>query len=104
MIGKRGIEIPLPFGVGGIRDAGSGCPGGLQFEHVVGQVHNGLLDPLFLPTPEPAAKFTQRGPAFRAANVFLHQVDLRRRHVELRAALKLQFQMLFNLPVLLQQL
>ena len=38
----------------------------------------------FCRLPEPAAELGQRRPALRAADVFLHQPDLRGRHVELR--------------------
>ena len=61
-------------------------------------------DRLLLPPPQPAAELGQRRPALRAADVLLHQLDLRAGHVELRAAVELQHQVLFDLLVLLQQL
>ena len=51
VVGERGVELPLPFGVGGKGDAGPRGPGGLQFEHVGGHVVDGLLDALFLLFP-----------------------------------------------------
>ena len=54
--------------------------------------------------PQAAAELGQLGRLLRAADVLLHQVDLRRRHVELGLAVELQVQVLFDLPVLLQQL
>ena len=60
-------------------------------------------DALFLPFPNPAAELGERGPAFRAADVLLHQPDLRGGHVELRPPVKLQLQVFLDLPVLFQQ-
>ena len=56
--------------------------------------------------------FSQRRPPSRAsigrlfgpADVLLHQADFRGGHVELGLALKFQFQVLLDLPVLFQQL
>ena len=102
-VGERGVELALPFGVGGIGDAGPRGTGRLQFEHVGRQIDDRLADAVLLPLPKPAAELGQRGPALRAADVFLHQADPRGGHVELRPPGELQFQMFLDLPVLLQQ-
>ena len=44
------------------------------------------------------------GRLFVPPDVLLHQADLRGRHVELRAPVELQLQVLFDLAVLVQQL
>ena len=44
------------------------------------------------------------GRAFVAADVFLHQVDVRGRHENSRAAVEFDFQMFFDGAVLFQQL
>ena len=103
VVGERGVELALPFGVGGKGDAGPRRPRRLQFEHVGRQIGHRLLDALLLPLPKPAAELGQRGPALRAADVFLHQADLRGGHVELRPPGELQFQVFLDLPVLFQQ-
>ena len=58
----------------------------------------------FCSDPSSAADLGQRRPALAAADVFLHQLDLRRRHEDLRAAVEFELQVLFGLAVLLQQL
>ena len=80
VVGERGVELALPFGVGGKSDAGPRRARGLQIEHVGRQIDDRLLDAILLPLPKPAAEFGQRGPALRAADVFLHQADFRGGH------------------------
>ena len=84
VVRKRGVELLLPFGVVGKRDARPRCSGGLQFEHLRGHVGHGVLHGLLLAGPGPAAELGQPGPALRPAHVLLHQPDLRAGHVELR--------------------
>ena len=102
-IGKRGVELALPFAVGVERDARPGQPQGLHFQHFDGQIDDRAFGLLLLPEPRLAADFGQRRPRLRAADVFLHQVDLDRRHVDLRAAVELDLQVLFLLALLLDQ-
>ena len=104
LVGKRGVEFVLPLGLHAEADAGAGGANGLQFEHLGGHVGHGRLDPLLLLLPEAAAEPGQHRPALGAADVLLHQADLRGRHVELRLALKLQFEVFLDLPVLLHRL
>ena len=76
---------------------------GLHLEHFDGQVVDRLFGRLLLLEPRFAADFGQRRPRLRAADVFLHQVDLDRRHEDLRAAVELDLQVLFVLALLLDQ-
>ena len=102
-IGKRRVELALPLAVGVEGDARPGPPQGLHFEHFDGQVDDGPFGLLLLPQPRFAADLGQRRPRLRAADVLLHQVDLDRRHENLRAAVELDLQVLFLLPLLLDQ-
>ena len=43
-IRKFGLEFLLPFGVGGIGEAGFGSAGGLDFKQFRGHVHDGFGD------------------------------------------------------------
>ena len=43
------------------------------------------------------------GRALAAADILLHQLDLRRRHVDLRPAVELEFEMLFGVALFFQQ-
>ena len=103
-IGKRGVEFVLPGGVGGIANAGPRRPHRLQLQHLDRQIGHGLLGRFLLLGPQPAADMRQRRLGFAAADVFLHQLDIDRRHVDFRAAVEFQLQMLFDLIVLFQQL
>ncbi len=60
LVGKRGVELALPVRVGGKRDAGPRGAGGLQLEHVGGQIGDGLPRRLLLPHPHSAADVGQR--------------------------------------------
>ncbi len=82
------------------REARTAC----SSRHLGGHIGHGRLDPLLLLVPEAAAELGEHRPALRAADILLHQADLRGRHVELRLALKLQFEMLLDLPLLFHQL
>ena len=84
---------------------GRGVARGLQLEHVGGQIDDGLLAPPPSAAPTPCRRCCASvGRALRAADVLLHQLDLRARHVDLRAAVELELQVLFGPAVLLQQL
>ncbi len=103
-VGERGVKFLLPFGIGRKTDAGPAGSRGLQFEHVAGQVDDRHFGRLFLPNPGLAADLGQRGPGLAAADVLLHEFDLRCRHVNLCPAVELQFEVLFGVAVLFQQL
>jgi len=102
--GEGGVELALPFGVVGEGDARPLRADRLQLEHLRGQVGDGLLDQLLLPAPGPTAQPGQLRPRPAPAQVLLHQVDLRARHVELDPLVELQRQVLFHLAVLAQEL
>ena len=73
-------------------------------EHVGRQIGDGFLGGLFLPDPTLSADLGQRRLAFGAADVLLHQLDLRGRDVNFGLFLEFEDQVLLDLPFLLQQL
>ena len=76
----------MPFAVGRKGDAGLGFAQRLQLDHLAGQVEDGGLDLVLLVLPAGAAELGQLRIGSGAADVFLHQIDLRRRHIDARAA------------------
>ena len=105
LVGEGGLELGCQSVSGGIGDAGLGLAQRLQLDHLAGQVEDRLLDacPSCCCQLVPPS-FDSSGSALRAADVLLHQVDLRRRHVDARAVAELQDQVLLGLAVLLQHL
>ena len=96
LIGKGGLELPLPFGVGGKGEAGlrlRAWPAARPCRRP------GRGRPpatrLLLLAPGRAAELRQFRIALAAADVLLHQVDLRSRHVEEDAVAEFEHQMLF---------
>ena len=95
-VGEGSIEFALPCRVAGEANAGRNRASRLQVEHVGRQVGHRLARPPFAATtsarryaPAPA------GSSF-STDVFLHQLDLRRRHKDLRVAVELEHQVLFG--------
>ena len=102
---KRGVELLLPFGIGGKADARLRLAARLQIEHVAGQVDRRRASAAsFCRTQARPPILASVGRLFAAADVLLHQLDLRGRHVDLRAAVELELQVLFGLAFFLQQL
>ena len=104
-IGERGVEFALPFGVG----AETQCPAAASASPAPAACRPpdrprpaGRLP--FCRTHDPAADVCQRRPRLAAADIFLHQVDVRGRHENARAAVEFDFQMLFDRAVFLQEL
>ena len=89
---------------GGKATPGWASRSGLQLDHVAGQVEDRRLDLLLLALPAGAAELRQLRVGLGAADVFLHQIDLRRRHVDAGAVAELEDEVLFGLPVLLEHL
>ena len=103
LVRKRRIKLALPLRVGRKRDARPRIARGLQLDHLAGQIGDGLLRRLLLPHPRLAADVGENDLAALAADILLHELDLRARHIDLRAAAVLKLQMLFGPPILLQQ-
>ena len=79
--------------------------GGLQFEHVGRQVVDRLLDalPSAVPTARPPS-LASVGRLLAPPTYFCTRPIFDAGHVELRPPVELQFEVLLDLPVLLQQL
>ena len=82
LVRERVLELALPVAVGRQRVAGQGRADRLNLDHVGGHVAQGLADALLLALPRRAAEFRQLRLHLRAADVALHQIDARRRHVQ----------------------
>ena len=100
--GKRGVEFLLPFGIGR-----KPMPGGWPAALAVRACRwPGRRPPLRRPLsagPRPCRRSWPASAGLAAADVFLHQFDLRCRHVDLRAAVEFQFEMLFGVAFFFQQ-
>ena len=99
LVRERGLELLLPVGVG--RE--SGCPGCASRAAWMRSISparslTALGDLLLLLLPALAAELRELRLALEAADVLLHQVDLRRRHVELGAVGELERQVLLARP------
>ena len=94
----------LPFRFDRETDSRPAGPRGLQLQQIAGHVGDGLLGPLLLSHPNLAADAAKLRPLLRAADVLLHQLDLRGRHEDFRAAIELQLQVLLDVLALLDQL
>ncbi len=102
--GTRGGELALPFRVHGKAVPGPRGPRRLEVDHLGGHVGERLFHRGFLADPGPPAQLGQRGSALGAAQILLHQPDLRARYVDLRSSLEFQHQVLLHLLVLFQEL
>ncbi len=78
--------------------------GRLHPQHVGRQIGDGLAGGLFLLVPQPAADVGQARPRFAPAHVFLHEFDIGRGDEDFRPPVELEFQMLLDLIVFLEQL
>ena len=103
-VGKRGVEFLLPGGVGGKRMPGRDDRTACNCSMSTARSVTAFFGRFLLLGPQPAADLGQRRLGFAAADVFLHQLDIDRRHVDFRAAVEFELQMLFDLLVLFQQL
>ena len=82
LVRERGLELPLPVGVGRERDAGHGLPHRLELDHLGGHVADRLGDLVLLAAPRQPAELRQLRLRLLPADVLLHQIDPRRRDVE----------------------
>ena len=94
-IRERRLELALPVRVGRERESRLGGANGLQLQHLGGHVVDRGLDALLPPGPAGAAEFRQLRFRLGATDVLLHQVDLRRRHIDVHPAAEFQQQVLF---------
>ena len=104
VVGKRGVEFALPKRIRRKADSRQRRAGGLQLDHLHGDVGHGQLGRLLLPLPGLSADGRKVGPSAAAADVLLHHLNFRDRHVDLRAAAELQLEMFFGLLFVLEQL
>ncbi len=82
LVGKLGLELLLPFGIRRIGRARLGGAGRLDFEQLGGHVHDRFGDLRLLLLPHAAAQPRELRMAAEPADVFLDQIDPRRRHVQ----------------------
>src|SRR5439155_21667281 len=71
---------------------------------VTGEIHDGGRDALLAPLPSGAAQLGELRIRLGAADILLHQLDLRRRHIDARALAEFEDEMLFGLSVMIEHL
>ena len=76
------FELFLPGRVERVAHAWHRCAGSLDAQQVSSHVFDGFSDLLFLLLPALSAEHRERGFALETADVFLHEIDLRRGYVQ----------------------
>ena len=103
-VGKRLLELVLPFRVRLISDTRTQCSRRLQFQHLGGQVGGSDLSGMFLFDPRLSADLCQLGARFGTADILLHKVDFRGRNKNPGPAMKFDLQVFRTLAVFVQHL
>ena len=104
LVGERRLELVLPVRVRRQGDAGLGLTQGLQANHVAGHVEHGGLHLVLAVLPAGAADLGQLRLRAGAPDVFLDEINLRRRHRHPDAVAELELEELLLLAVLVDHL
>ena len=103
-VGKRLLELELPFCISLISDTRTQCSCSLQLQHLGGQIGSGDLGGMFLFDPRLSADLRQLGAGFGTADILLYEVDFGGRNKNPRPAMKFDLQVFRTLAVFVQHL